>query len=520
MTYTIENKKKDNMNKKMMNKWIFGAALLLFAACTQDELTEQGDTLPEGIYPLEISSVTLEAEVSTQPWGEDDPQTRVSENNPDRNSSKWDGGEVITVQLGDNQTTTYKVVNADGTLELMGDRLYWAKRTDDVTAWYTSPEYDNGNGIINLADQSQGLAYVLQATAEKASCDSPVSLDFTHQLAKVRVKLAGEKAGSVIDVKIESCTSCTNTNGTVEGDETSVGEITMYKTTLSSNENCWEANVVPGKEITTFRVNGGEWVDLSTEVTPVKGKLHEITIDVKQKVTEINLNTLDKPYEIKEGGKYILTGETTQRIIINADATVVLKGVTINSTNGAPIQISGNHTATLMLEDNNNTLTAPQYYSAILPDEGSTVVIDGNGKLMAQGGTYGAGIGASNNDQSEFMGNWHHAGHVRISGGIIEANGGMAATGIGCSHYANCQGIEISGGNVTAKPGGGYSNPAIGSCTADYSKGKCSSVTLMTCTINAYVWYDDAVHIVANEVKPNINNPSELNGAEVKLNKH
>ena len=75
------------MNKKMMHKRIFGAALLLFAACTQDELTEQGDTLPEGVYPLEISSVTLEAEVSTQPWGADGPQTRVSENNLDRNSS-------------------------------------------------------------------------------------------------------------------------------------------------------------------------------------------------------------------------------------------------------------------------------------------------------------------------------------------------------------------------------------------------------------------------------------------------
>lgn len=109
---------------------------------------------------------------------------------------------------------------------------------------------------------------------------------------------------------------------------------------------------------------------------------------------------------------------------------------------------------------------------------------------------------------------------MRISGGTIEASGGMATTGIGCSHRANCQGIEISGGTVTARAGSGYANPAIGSCTADYSQGKCNSVTLMTCTINAYVgYYDNVVYIVAKEVKPDINSTSALETAKVTLNK-
>ena len=35
------------MNKTTVSKMIFGAVLLLFTACTQDELAEQGNTLPE-----------------------------------------------------------------------------------------------------------------------------------------------------------------------------------------------------------------------------------------------------------------------------------------------------------------------------------------------------------------------------------------------------------------------------------------------------------------------------------------
>lgn len=494
------------MDNKILNKWIFGAALLLFAACTQDELTEQAGTLPEGMYPLEISSVTLGAEVSSQPWGANVPQTRVSENT-DRNSSKWDGGEVITVQLGDNKasTTTYEVKNTDGMLELTGNQLYWAKREDKVTAWY--PE----NGTIPLSNQLGGLAYVLQATAEKAAYDKPVALDFSHQLAKIRVKLAGEKAGSVNDVKIESYTSCTNTNGTVSTDGATAGEITMYHL---NGTNIYEANVVPGKAIEKFKVNNGDWVVLSPPVTPVYGKYHEITIKVNEKVTEIDLSKLQGPYTISQDGKYILTGSTTQRIIINADATVVLKGVSINtSSDGAPIQISGYHTATLMLEGNNNTIQSNvEKYPAILPDQGSTVVINGTGSLKAQGSFSAAGIGSGGIGQ--FAWETISAGYIKILGGSVEAIGGTGGTGIGCGYYGNCQGVEILGGTVTARAGGGYDNPAIGSSTA--GSATCTYVKLERCTINAHP--EGADVIVANSVTPSINDSGALATAGVTLN--
>ena len=87
-------------------------AAILFTACSQDELAEQGCTLPDGEYPLQIGSVTLDVESSAEPWSEERPQTRVAENDNGTGSVwQWDGSEMIGVRLGD-ETTTY-TLNAD-----------------------------------------------------------------------------------------------------------------------------------------------------------------------------------------------------------------------------------------------------------------------------------------------------------------------------------------------------------------------------------------------------------------------
>lgn len=201
-------------------------------------------------------------------------------------------------------------------------------------------------------------------------------------------------------VQVKGYTSCAVEKGVVKNSGNTQDYISMYR-----NGDYWEANLVP-----TTNINADDFIKLNdnvqAKVTGISqldaGNVYGVTITVDKKVTNINLNELKGPHEIKEDGEYILTGSTKYRIIIKANATVVLKGVTITSSDGAPIQISDNHTATLMLEDNNNTLTAPQYYSAILPDAGSTVVIDGKGSLTAKGGQYGAGIGACNDDGADW----------------------------------------------------------------------------------------------------------------------
>lgn len=452
----------NDMNKKNLSGMIFGAALLLFAACTQDDpLGDNGTTLPEGVYPLEISSVTLDAEVSSQPWGADAPQTRVSEN-PDRNSSKWDRGEVITVQLGDNQTTTYKVVDAGGTLELTGDQLYWTKRADKVTAWY--PE----NGEIRLDNQQGGnLAYVLRATAEEAPYDKSVSLKFTHQLAKIRVKLAGEKAGSVTDVKIESCTSCTNTNGTVSFDNTSVGEITMYRV---NNNNTYEANVVPEKAIERFKVNGGDWVDLSTPVTPVAGNYHEITINAESKDFTVT-------------GNYTIEG-THKPIIITGNYTVTFKNARITSDDRPIIKINDGCHPTLVFEGTNvlkrnggdlyeGGITSGENdeYNIQLEDGAKLAVIS---DCMAIGSHYGQlNLNISGNGEMWVQSNVHNTPAIIVSNGNLNISEGVVLTAVVSNDFWYNTGWSCV--------------PAIGLSTSrtGISGG---AIALSNCTLKLFAW--------------------------------
>ena len=258
----------------------FSALLLLLAACTQDELTD--DTrLPEGQYPLQIAAVTLGVEGGeAQPWGA--PQTRVSENG-DGTGSVWDwnGTEMIGVQLG-GETTTY-TLNADKTLSTDAP-LYWQNtQTATVTAWYPATD-----GTLNLGDQSQNLAYLLSGTGT-GDYLTPVTLTFAHRLAKVRVTPTGDALGEVQSLQLYTYTQCTYEKGTVvQGSQE--GWIEMKKCEYTENGNaitCWEANVVPGYEITKLMANNdNKERDLSTTITPEAGSYYNITLDKDKGYTD------------------------------------------------------------------------------------------------------------------------------------------------------------------------------------------------------------------------------------------
>lgn len=443
------------MNKNILLEMIFGAALLLFAACTQDDpMGDNGTTLPEGMYPLELSSVTLGAEVSTQPWGADSPQTRVCEN-PNRNSSKWDGDETIYVKLDNtDEIGEFNINKIDENITVTpANTVYWTKRTDNVTAWYPA------NGEIRLDNQKDGnLAYVLRATASNASYNSPVTLDFSHQLAKIRVKLTGEKAGNVNDIKIESYTYCTNTNGAVSTYRQSVGEIAMYKTTLSDNADCWEANVVPGKEIKRFKVNNGEWVDLSTKVTPVKGNVHEITIDVKK--ASLKPGT-DGKFTVNGGDVLIKDYEGTAPIVVNGTATITLDNVKL-TTDGTAMEINNGATVTLNVKGTKNSLTSTNG-SGIGAHENSHITIQGDGtgnsKLTVSSGE-GRNVGVGFITVTGTT--TYNYGNIDISDVTLSvtASSGGAAIGTtgsvhGWANQINCENITIKNSNVTANSKGG-----------------------------------------------------------------
>ena len=269
----------------------FVALLLLLAACTKDELADDA-RLPEGQYPLQIAAVTLSVEGGeAQPWGA--PQTRVSEIADGTGSVwEWDGSEMIGVQLGD-KTTTY-TLNTDHTL-LADRQLYWTSTAPNqpVTAWYPATD-----GTLDLRDQdTNGLAYLLHGTGT-GDYLTPVTLTFTHSLAKVRVTPTGDALGEVQSLQLYTYTQCTYEKGTVvQGSQE--GWIEMKKCEYTENGNaftCWEANVVPGYTITKLMANNdNKERDLSAAITPVAGKFYNITLNYDK---GYNLSADGKTYEV------------------------------------------------------------------------------------------------------------------------------------------------------------------------------------------------------------------------------
>ena len=431
-------------------------AALLLSACSQDELAENSTALPEGEYPLQIGSVTLTAEVSEQPW------TRVSESPADGMSSVWEGNEQIGVQIGRGQPGIY-TVQADGSVDAVNP-VYWTSTAlTYVTAWYPVEE------TVNLRDQSDRLAYVLNATQDYVTYEQSVTLNFTHKLAKVRVLLDGSQAEDVTNVEVYNYTKCKHILGTVVTSDTEKGWIKMKKQTFANDTECWEANVVPGEVISQIKVNNTE-ATLTKPLTPKVAALNTIDLTVGENQI-FGGETITKP------GEYIVKGTVTESITLDSeDITLILEGADVN-TNGIAINIvSGN--PTLKIQGTENAVKSTSS-TAIHVGSGCTLTIEGvNGKadkLKAEGGkndgtisgsgNAGAGIGSSNggnivirNVTIEAKGNTysHFTGHL---------SGGSAAIGSSVPGY--CGDITIDNATVTAT--GGYWAAAIGmsGCVSD-----------------------------------------------------
>ena len=447
------------MNKRTLIDIIPAAALLLLAACTQDEPGRQGNELPYGEYPLQIGGVTLNVESSAEPWSAKGPQTRVAENDNGTGSVwEWNGTEMIRVQLGD-ETADY-TLNAGKTLT-SDKQLYWTSTAPaTVTAWYPT------NETVDLSDQSEGLAYMLKAEVPDATYDNVIALGFKHQLAKVRVVLSGTQAALAQSVEVYGYTTCTNNEGAPVTDNAQQGWLKMKKQTYGNTE-CWEANVVPGDITPTnfIRINGQTaTINENFPATLASGNMYTIDLTVGDKQI-FGGETITKP------GEYIVKGTVTESITLDSeDITLILEGADVN-TNGIAINIvSGN--PTLKIQGTENAVKSATS-TAIHVGNGCTLTIEGvNGmadKLKAEGGkndgtattgagNAGAGIGSSN------------GGNIVISNVTIEAEGNTyshftgpqfgGSAAIGSSVPGYCGDITIDNATVTAT--GGYWAAAIG----------------------------------------------------------
>ena len=167
--------------------------------------------------------------------------------------------------------------------------------------------------------------------------------------------------------------------------------------------------------------------------------------------------------DISDDNPVIIGNSATNTVSIVAEkdqtANVTLSGANIDgSTKGnAAVSTTGEGNVSIEL-DGDSTLKSGFCHAGLEKNNGGSLTIadeDKNGKLTAEGGGYGAGIGGGYNGTGS---------DITISGGEVKATGGAFGAGIGGGWGGSGSDITISGGEVKATGGsygagigGGYS---------------------------------------------------------------
>ena len=419
------------------------ALLLATAACTKDERTD-GDRLPEGQYPVEIARITLGVEGGeAQPWGA--PATRVSENG-DGTGSVFDAGDQFAVQI-DGEEGIY-IVQDDSTATSDAP-LYWTNTIPNrtVTAWYPAT-----GGTLDLGDQSQSLAYLLGGTGT-GDYQTPVTLTFAHQLAKVRVTPTGDALGEVQSLQLYTYTQCTYEKGTVvQGSQE--GWIEMKKCEYTENGNaitCWEANVVPGYEITKLMANNdNKERTLSSGITPVAGKFYNITLNY------------DKGYTDDGQGNYTVTSAEGLKNIAklvneqwNLGINITLTAdIDLSGTNWTPIGIDYNHRYAGTFDGGDHTITGltvtgSDNYAGLFGYIGSggkvkDVTLENVQITNDNSSGYAGGVAGDSWGTIENCSVSGSVSGTTFAGGVVGSQWGGSITG--CNSSATVKGVIFAGG--------------------------------------------------------------------------
>ena len=141
----------------------------------------------------------------------------------------------------------------------------------------------------------------------------------------------------------------------------------------------------------------------------------------------------------------VITGSSTENTLtINAEkdqtANVTLSDVNIDVSSEGKAAVSTTGEGNVSIELNgDNTLKSGKGHAGLEKKNGGKLTIadeDKNGKLTAEGGKYGAGIGGG--DQGAGSG-------ITITGGEIKATGGQYGAGIGGGCYGYGNNITVSG---------------------------------------------------------------------------
>ena len=201
---------------------------------------------------------------------------------------------------------------------------------------------------------------------------------------------------------------------------------------------------------------------------------------------DITVSAGDSGQTVSQGGGAavednapVIKGSSTENTVtINAEkdqtANVTLSGVNIDVRDKGKAAVSTTGEGNVSIELNGgSTLRSGYEHAGLEKNNGGSLTIadeDKNGKLTAEGGKYGAGIGG---------GYYENGSDITITGGEVKATGGEYGAGIGGGDHGNGSDITITGGKVKAT--GGRRGAGIGG--GNYRIGK--DITISGGEVNA-----------------------------------
>lgn len=229
-----------------------------------------------------------------------------------------------------------------------------------------------------------------------------------------------------------------------------------------------------------------------------------VTIDAKEDNTA-NVTLQDVHIEVDttkaKSGAIEVKGDGDTNLELNGDNTVLVKNQW-SDEHAAIEKADVNGTGTLTIKDDKNDDGTPKD-----KDENGNAAGGDTGKLLAGGYDNGAGIGGGGYHDGK---SYADTSNITITGGDITANGGVYGAGIGAGCYGDASNIRIEGNAHVAAFGSG--SAAIGS---GYQSSGNSDITI---TGNATVDAASAVgcgigdgHLASGKVTVTISGHASVN---------
>ena len=451
------------------------AGALLTTACSNDDAAINN---PEGQSAARSFLFTA----TLAPKGDDGGQTRnisvTDQGTADETlTTAWADGEQIAVYYEKNDGShataiaTVGAPNSDGTASITATL---EDAVDGTTVYFVYPaSLHNGEGGIDdakLGMNQHGTIADISTNFDGATGDATLVTDGTSFSTTVStIKLENQLLiGKFIPKVGNTSISGIKRLRFLYGDR-------LYTVTPSGAETFGTDGIylalmpVDKEDVTINVVTADKVYRLTKKVTLEKGKFYRnLGLSMTESSKTIKLSDLGAGKKIlAEDGETLSGTNTSLRVFIAPGATVTLQGTYIGNSGSPGIECKGD--ATIILSGSQNTLTGDGKPGLQAGPAGTTLTIQGTGKLKATGNGGCSGIGSGSEGT---------CGNITISGGTVTATGGSWSAGIGGGYFGTCGNISIGDGTITAQCGqSSFSNAVIGSG----DDGTCGDITI---TIN------------------------------------